>query len=291
MSAPPVPLWRRLVISAQRGIPRAWASLGSLALFDWRVADVTSLPFRPDSAHDNIRSRGCSRREAAASWMVAPATGATDLRQKETPRIVAETAGLPLTRRLPRAAACEVCISTRRVKVQSTARALSRGSTRRTPPAGVPTAALSLARERFAEKRASGSRPRRVVRCSCLRPRGIVTRAATGRALRHEYDRQLDCLAHDFLGDSSIAGARAARPGARLMAVLAPPGAVPATSIGSATGINLDWAPKGLVRPSSVVGATGRAPIRRSSGPHQARPCGAVGRRRSKACRGCARLA
>ena len=75
------------------------------------------------------------------------------------------------------------------------------------------------------------------------------------------------------------------------MAVLAPPGAVPATSIGSATGINLDWAPKGLVRPSSVVGATGRAPIRRSSGPHQARPCGAVGRRRSKACRGCARLA
>ena len=46
---------------------------------------------------------------------------------------------------------------------------------------------------------------------------------------------ELDCLAHDSLGDSSIAGARAARRGARLMAVLASPGAVPATSIGSAT--------------------------------------------------------
>ena len=44
-------------------------------------------------------------------------------------------------------------------------------------PAGTEvavTTALSLAHERFVEKRASGSRPRRVVRRSCLRPRGGV---------------------------------------------------------------------------------------------------------------------
>jgi hypothetical protein len=57
-----------------------------------------------------------------------------------------------------------------------TARSLSRGSTRTTPPAprSPPRAALSLARERFAEKRASGSRPRPVVRRSCLRPEAIA---------------------------------------------------------------------------------------------------------------------
>ena len=68
-----------------------------------------------------------------------------------------------------------------------TARSLSRGSTRTTPPAGseiAATAALSLARERFAEKRASGSRPRPVVRRSCLRPRGVVSAAAARRVVR-----------------------------------------------------------------------------------------------------------
>ena len=57
-----------------------------------------------------------------------------------------------------------------------TARSLSRGSTRTTPPAprSPPRAALSLARERFAEKRASGSRSRPVVRRSCLRPEAIA---------------------------------------------------------------------------------------------------------------------
>ena len=46
-----------------------------------------------------------------------------------------------------------------------------------TPPAAPrspPGSALSLPRERFAEKRASGSRPRRVVRCSCYRPKARV---------------------------------------------------------------------------------------------------------------------
>ena len=46
-------------------------------------------------------------------------------------------------------------------------------------PAGTEvavTTALSLARERFAEKRASGSRPRRVVRRSCFRPEAGANR-------------------------------------------------------------------------------------------------------------------
>jgi hypothetical protein len=59
-----------------------------------------------------------------------------------------------------------------------TARSLPRGSMRWTPPRRHQGRrhgpALSLARERFAEKQASGSRPRPVVRRSCLRPRGGV---------------------------------------------------------------------------------------------------------------------
>ena len=45
------------------------------------------------------------------------------------------------------------------------------------------TAALSLARERFAEKRASGSRPRRVVRRSCFRPNPSVRSGPSRRPL------------------------------------------------------------------------------------------------------------
>ena len=55
-------------------------------------------------------------------------------------------------------------------------------------PRSPPRVAQSLAHERFLAKRASGSRPRRVVRRSCLRPRGIVMSPATGRALGHELE-------------------------------------------------------------------------------------------------------
>ena len=44
-------------------------------------------------------------------------------------------------------------------------------------PRSPPRPALSLARERFAEKRVSGSRPRRVVRRSCLRPEAAARSA------------------------------------------------------------------------------------------------------------------
>ena len=56
-------------------------------------------------------------------------------------------------------------------------------------PRSRPRAALSLARERFAEKRASGSRPCPVVRRSCLRPRGGVRIAGRGEATRAETHR------------------------------------------------------------------------------------------------------
>ena len=63
---------------------------------------------------------------------------------------------------------------------------LSRGSTTQPhPPAprSPPRAALSLARERFAEKRASGSRACPVVRRSCLRPISAVLPRGVGRFL------------------------------------------------------------------------------------------------------------
>ena len=217
LAAPPVPLWRRLVISAA-GIPRAWASLGSLALFDWRVADRRFAPVSP-------RSRPTTSARAA----VAPRSGGRldgrtgHSRDRSSRRDATDRGGagrVAATGRLPRAAACEVCISTRRVRVNRPASAFAWKHAPPHPPAS--RRALSLARQRFAEKRASGSRPRRVVRCSCLRQEESYE-GGDRTALRHELDRQLDCLAHDFLGDSSIAGARAARPGARLMAVLASP--------------------------------------------------------------------
>ena len=50
-------------------------------------------------------------------------------------------------------------------------------------PRSPPRAAPSLARERFAEKQASGSRPRRVVRRSCLRPDPSVRGRGSPRSL------------------------------------------------------------------------------------------------------------
>ena len=91
------------------------------------------------------------------------------------------------TRRLPPPPAGEVCIGTRwvqgnrpdeRFRVEARAETPPRRHRRqaRPPP-------LSLSRERFAEKRASGSRPRRVVRRSCLRPNPSVRPGPSGRPL------------------------------------------------------------------------------------------------------------
>ena len=61
-----------------------------------------------------------------------------------------------------------------------------------TPPTlrSTPRPAPSLARARFAGKRAPGSRPRRVARRSRYRPEGGARRAAAGRSLLDECDHR-----------------------------------------------------------------------------------------------------
>jgi hypothetical protein len=73
------------------------------------------------------------------------------------------------------------------------------------PPASRPPpwAVLSLARERFAEKQTSGSRPCPVARRSRYRPIGVAGAAWRRANACHELDRQLAELAHDSRGDQA----------------------------------------------------------------------------------------
>ena len=122
---------------------------------------------RPDRPGASTRSRPAEDQPALLARRNSPKSAARVMLRAERRVGTGHRMRLPVPGNAYAAMASAIASATR------TALSLSRGSTRTTPPAGTEvaaTAALSLARERFAEKQASGSRPCPVARRSHYRP-------------------------------------------------------------------------------------------------------------------------
>jgi hypothetical protein len=111
---------------------------------------------------------------------------------------------------------CNAYEGTRPVSATQTIAFAWRHAPDRTPPApwSPPRAALSLslARERFAEKRASGSQPRRVARRSRLRPEAEASVACNWPFLAAGLEREQRCLIAGRLFSSQANAAIRRRP-------------------------------------------------------------------------------